>query len=175
MTVKIENMDTETDANIVVLVSGGTKFRTLQADIGDGSDVGKVGINEIILSVPKQRRVGRTDTPGEATFTVSKSMADGAGEVLIGAWDGNAAPIETLSASPPTWPSSGGVFQTITFYSAPALGSDHTTNDRNTIVDDWQQCTTTNSDGTFDPTYHRSRRLNGRLWRARQHRDGGHE
>ena len=150
VTVKIENMDTETDANIVVLVSGGTKFRTLQGSIS-GTDVGKVGINEIILSVPKQRRVGRTDTPGEATFTVSKSMADGAGEVLIGAWNGNENSIETVGTSPPTWPTSGGEFQTITFYGAPALGSDHTTNDRNTIVDDWQQCTTTNNDGTFDP------------------------
>ena len=133
VTVKIENMDTETEANIVILISGGRDFRALQAEDGSG-EVGKVGVDEISRRIDEQEEVGRKDVPGEATFTVSKSMADRKGEVLIAAWNGSNNTLDVLDDSPPTWPSNG-VFQTITFLGTPAIGVDDDC-DANEAVDD---------------------------------------
>ena len=88
VTVKIENMDTETDANVVILVSGGSDYdvQARTAAGGSGIEVGKDGLDEQAFNIAMQERVGRTKIPGSATFTVTDAMAKG-GVVYLAIYD----------------------------------------------------------------------------------------
>ena len=124
VTVKIENMDTETDSNVVILVSGGSDYdvqaRTLAGS--GGVEVGKDGLDEQAFKIAMQEKVGRTDIPGSATFTVTDAMAKG-GVVYLAIYDvSETKDLSELDADEPSWPTDlADETQTIIFLGAPSL------------------------------------------------------
>ena len=127
VTVTIENMDEDTKANVVVLVSGGNDYPNLQAldaaANANPEEIGKKGVSEMPFSVDEQERVGRKDVPGMATFTVTSSMAKD-GEVFIALYEVSTGtdPLAELDADPPTWPDDTITSElTIVFLGAPSL------------------------------------------------------
>ena len=119
--VTIENMDTNTEANVIILISGGSDYAELQAQVSN-TNTGEEGVDEITRLVPKQTQQGRNAVPGTATFEVTSAMADSTGVVVLAAFEGSNNVLEALDDDPPTWPV--GVTQTLTFVGAPAIAFD---------------------------------------------------
>lgn len=88
LTVKVINADDDSStgdegpAHMLVYVTGGTDYPNIQA--GGSSGYGKLGVNEVQLSVPSQQTTPFSSTAvnGERTITVTRSMAM-AGDVYL--------------------------------------------------------------------------------------------
>ena len=79
---------------MVVYTTGGDEFPSVQALVSDGTNepddddmlpdaAGRVGVDEDLLTIPKQSDSFGTKTPGSKTITVSRSMAGDDGKVYL--------------------------------------------------------------------------------------------
>ncbi len=138
------------DLQVLVYVTGGTEIRNVQAMGVSNAMLGKKGLNEELFMVPKQ---SGTVVPvkGKKTVTVSSSMKDNMGRVYLFAYRATAEGLP-ISRNATAWPASTPPTFAIRlqFLGAPSYGVDGP--DRNTIVEDFQQCVTARADGTFSPS-----------------------
>ena len=88
--VVLENSDEGFEFPLVVYVTGGNDFSSVQALVADGDDAGSVpdaagemGVDEHLVSIPKQANEFGTITRGAFTITVSRDMAGDDGEVYL--------------------------------------------------------------------------------------------
>ena len=79
---------------MVIYTTGGDEFPSVQALVSDGTNepddddtlpdaAGRVGVDEDLLTIPKQSDLFGTKTPGSKTITVSRSMAGDDGKVYL--------------------------------------------------------------------------------------------
>ena len=88
--VVLENNDEDFEFPLVVYVTGGNDFSSVQALVTDGDDAdsvpdaaGEMGVDEHLVSIPKQANDFGSKTRGASTITVSRDMAGDDGEVYL--------------------------------------------------------------------------------------------
>ena len=88
--VVFENTDEEDTLPLVVYTTGGDDFPSVQALVPDGGDAdmiddaaGEVGVDEHLLTIPKQTNDFGVEVRGAKTITVTRSMAGDDGRVYL--------------------------------------------------------------------------------------------